>query len=320
MIPMLPDMDGRDVTGRDVNGRQDELWLLGQPPLTDYLDVVRRHVIGGDQRRRDQIIDEWRVANDRYAELEDAEAGIADTAECLDLPDAMRSAAIALERQDYFHETFDRVPTRFAMVELDKIVVSQRHVTLPFVQRLAAGIGPNLSDADLFRFCQPMERRDAVVSVKKLGRDRFAFLSESTDLRFHEARLLRPDQVSGCRAIGPISAVVGLVVGHGSNFLSVIRSDDRMVLHNGYHRACAMRMAGLTHAPAIVQTVTRRDELETVAAAAVTDDPAFYFRAKRPPLLKDFFDPRTSVVLPVRRKRRMIELSFTVNEVDLEDA
>ncbi|RJL20749.1 hypothetical protein [Paracoccus siganidrum] len=94
---------------------------------------------------------------------------------------------------------------------------------------------------------------------------------------------------------------------------------QRIVLHNGYHRACALRMAGVTHAPVIVQTVSRRDELEVVAAAAVVDDPAFYFRANRPPMLKDFFDPRTSIVLPARRRRKMIKVSFTVTELYVED-
>ncbi len=117
--------------------------------------------------------------------------------------------------------------------------------------------------------------------------------------------LLRPDQIVGHKAFGPISAVVGLVVGYGSNFLTVIRSDNRMVLHNGYHRACALRAAGFTHAPCVIQTVTRRDELDIAAAQAVVDDPAFYFKAKRPPLLKDFFDPRIRTVLRARRMERI---------------
>lgn len=298
---------------------QDELRLLGQPALTDHLDFVRRHVVGGDLIPRHQIIDAWRDANDHYADLEEDEAGLADKAGCLDLPADMLAAAQELCAQPLYRETFDRVPTHIAMVELDRIVVSQRHVTLPFVQGLADRLAVERpAGADLLRFCQPIERRDAPVSLRRLGRDRFAFLSDSTDLRFHEAALLRPDQISGYQGCGPVAGIVGLIVGHGSNFFSVIRSDNRMVLHNGYHRACALRMAGYTHAPAIVQTVTRRDELDVVAAASVVDDPAFYFRAARPPLLKDFFGDRTSIVMPVRRKRKMIEVSFTVTETDIE--
>ena len=93
-----------------------------------------------------------------------------------------------------------------------------------------------------------------------------------------------------------------------------------MLLHNGYHRAYALRAAGFTHAPAVIQTVTRRDELALVAAQKVVDEPAFYFAAKRPPLLKDFFDPRISKVLPVRRMERLIEVSFEFDEYNVPKA
>ena len=112
---------------------------------------------------------------------------------------------------------------------------------------------------------------------------------------------------------------LALVVGYGSNFLSVIRWEDRMVLHNGYHRAVALRAAGFTHAPCIVQDVTRRDELDLTAASTVAGDPAFYFRAPRPPLLKDFFDPRLRTVLHTRRAERFVEVSFEVKDYTVYD-
>lgn len=297
---------------------KDELWLLGQPPLADYLDTVLRDIAGPAPRRED-IIAHWRKANDHLADLEQTEAGLADRIRCKKLPKAMRPLADELQQQDMFRDTFDRVATSIEMVELDRIVVSQRHVTLPFVQDRAATLDPAMSAPDLFRFCQPLDRRDAAVDCRRMGRDRYVFLSDSTDMRYHETTLLRPDQISGLHRYGPIAGVVGIVVGHGSNFLSGIRWGKRIVLHNGYHRATALRMAGITHAPIVIQTVTRKDELETVAADAVIDDPAFYFRANRPPLLKDFFDPRTSTVLPMRRKRRAIEVRFTITETTIED-
>lgn len=300
------------------NAPKDELWLLGQPPLNDYLDVVTAETVGTAPRRGD-IIASWRKANDHLAELEQREAGLADRIRCKKLPKDMRPLAQELQQLDIFRDTFDRVETTIEMVELDRIVASQRHVTLPFVQGLAAKLDPSMSGAELFRFCQPLERRDAPVECRKLGSDRYAFISDSSDLRYHETMLLRADQISGLHRTGPVAGVVGIIVGHGSNFLSGIRWGKRIVLHNGYHRATALRMAGFTHAPIIVQTVTRRDELEAVAASAVTDDPAFYFRANRPPLLKDFFDDRTSTVLPVRRKRKMIEVRYTVTEIDVDD-
>lgn len=64
----------------------------------------------------------------------------------------------------------------------------------------------------------------------------------------------------------------------------------------------------------MIQTVTRRDELEVSAAQPVVDDPASYFRSARPPMLKDFFDPRIRTVLRTRRTSKHVEVSLEVKE------
>jgi hypothetical protein len=104
------------------------------------------------------------------------------------------------------------------------------------------------------------------------------------------------------------------VVGFGSNFLNVIRVGKRLLLHDGYHRACALRRLGITHAPCIIQSVTHPDELDIVAKRRVAEDPEFYFHTARPPLLKDFFDPKIGKVLPVHKLVRMIEVSVEVRD------
>jgi hypothetical protein len=142
------------------------------------------------------------------------------------------------------------------------------------------------------------------------------FCSESTDFCFQESVLLHPDQITGYENFGPLAGVAGVAVGFGSNFLNVIHDDDsgRLLLHNGYHRACALRAMGITHAPCIIQTVTRRDELDISADSNVAKSPGYYFNAPRPPLLKDYFDPKIRKVLPVKRMIRMIEVNLDVKE------
>jgi hypothetical protein len=152
--------------------------------------------------------------------------------------------------------------------------------------------------------------------MKCVGSKRYVFSSESTDFHFHEAIMLRPEQISGYENYGPLAGVAGIAVGFGSNFLNVIHDDDsgRLLLHNGYHRACALYAMGVTHAPAVIQTVTRRDELDLSADANVAKSPGYYFNAPRPPLLKDYFDPMIRKVLPVKKMTRMIEVNFEVKE------
>jgi hypothetical protein len=296
-----------------------EAWLLGQPPLDDFLDFITDRAVGGSAIARAALVHEWRAANDRYHELEESEAGIADRATWRDLDPELQPLADEVAADPRFRRAFDVLPTRFATVELAKLVLSQSHVDLGYAERLEARLGQSPTPEALFRFCLPLDRSEAPVKMRQAGARRFLFWSPSSDFRFHEAAQLAPAQIEGYDAFGAVASILGLVVGYGSNFLSVIQSDDRLLLHNGHHRAYALLALGMTHAPCIVQTVTRRDELDLVASSRVRQDPAFYFRAKRPPLLKDFLDPGIRKVVPVHPAVRMVELSFEVKELELRD-
>src|SRR5438067_1708343 len=105
------------------------VWLLGQPHLSHYLDFVRDNVVGGAALDPRALADEWRAANDHFHDLEVNEAGIADTAECLPLPTAMRPLAKALEAYPYYRDTYDTLPTEIRMVELAKLIASQSSVS-----------------------------------------------------------------------------------------------------------------------------------------------------------------------------------------------
>jgi hypothetical protein len=284
------------------------VWLLGQPHLTDYLDFVREKVVGGDAIVPRLLAEEWRAANDLFHALEEEEAGIADAAQCLPLPKAMRPLARALKAYPYFRDTYDTLPVDIRLVELEKLIVSQSSVSAGFSGTLRDRLGGDPTPEALFRFCLPTERDLPQARVRKLGRDRWLFTSDSTDFRLHHARVLMPAQVPGLATFGPATHVLAFPVGFGSNFVSVVKSDGRLLLQNGYHRAYTLLAAGVTHAPAVVQTVTRKDELQIAANEDVMEDAAFYFRAARPPLLKDFLDPRLGKRLPVHRMETTVEI------------
>jgi hypothetical protein len=304
---------------RMQGGPLEEMVILGQPSLQQHLDFMRDIVVGGDAMDPRVVCDEWRRVNDIYHELEQSEAGIADEAECRDLDPALEPLAEALRADPHFRRTFDTLPTQVAMVELDKLVIFQTQVTRQFIEAIQARLGPRPDPQSVFRLCLPVGQREVPIEIRQTGSRRYSFYSESTDLRFQEAVLLQAGQIAGHDSFGPTGGVVGLFVGFGSNLLNVVRADDRMVLHNGYHRACALRAMGITHAPCIVQTVTRRAELAVAATQKVNDDAAFYFKAARPPLLKDFFDPRLTRTMAVRRARKVVEISFEARVFEVMD-
>jgi hypothetical protein len=289
-------------------------WLNGQPPLETYIDFMRDTVVRGSDVPRSALVDEWRVANDYYYDLESVEQGLADRIEVLQLPDGLRPLADEVMASAAFRRGYNVLPTRFALVELRHLVVHQLHVNLVYVAQLRSEIPPAPSPEELFRFCQPLDRTDLAVHARRIASDRFELWSESSDFRFQEAVMLRPEQIDGHIAKGAVAAVVGLIVGFGSNFLAAIQSDSRLLLTNGYHRAYALLEHGVTHAPCLIQTVTRRDELNLIAPGRVQDAPAYYFKAARPPLLKDFLDPRIRKVVRVPRVVHRIDVRFEIEK------
>jgi hypothetical protein len=294
--------------------RQDsrEAWLLGQPALQDYIDHVRKNVVGGGEIAKSALIDEWRVANDHYYDLETSEAGLPDTVGIRDLGADLQPLAEALKASVPFKNSFDDVPSRVAFVELDKLIVAQPNIDLDHIDRLIANIGATPDPETLFK-------PSPAVKMRRAGSKRFLFWSDCHDFRFHEATVLSPTQITDYESFGPLAAILGLGVGFGSNFLAAIESDKRLLLHNGHHRAYALRRLGITHAPCILQTVTRLDELNIIAPSNVIRSPGYYFKAKRPPLLKDFFDPKLGKALNVSKTVRVVEISFETKEFDIKD-
>lgn len=292
------------------------IWLLGQPHLADYLSFVETRVIDGAAIDKRMLADEWRAANDVYAELESSEAGIADSIDCR-AAGAKRAAQVAaLEASPWFRQSFDNLPYAIEKVELDKLVVSQLHVEASYSgdvrDRLGGSAGGKGSDKALFDFCLPLNRPTPPVRIQRLAGNRYLFASPSTDFRNHDPRLLRGADIAHLTSSGPAEAMLGVMIGFGSNFMSGVRSGSRILLQNGYHRAFALRSAGFTHGWCAVETVTRKDELKLTATDEVAEDPEFYFAAKRPPILRDFFDPRLAKSLRVREMETQVEIEIKI--------
>lgn len=287
-------------------------WLLGQPQLRDYLSLYENRVIADEPVDLREVTAEWRAANDLYCDLEQSEAGIADTIECRPLDGRLARLAAELEQNAWFRSSFDNLPYTIELVELDKLVMSQIFVENGFSGAIAARLGSKPRPSELFRFCLPVERELPPVEIVRLGSSRYQFTSPSSDFREHMPRLLKAQDITALGFDSPTAAFFGIGIGFGSNFLSAIKSGDRVVLQNGYHRSYALRSAGITHAWCVIEHVTRKDELRLTASENVAEDPEFYFAAKRPPILRDFFDPRIAKQLLTKRIDCTIEVEIKV--------
>jgi hypothetical protein len=294
---------------------EEELWLLGLPPLWRFLDFVEHSVVEGKRADRDSLAGEWRVANDYYQELECREAGIANSASHRELDAELAPLAEEVKAHPHFRHTFDTVQTGFGMVELDRLIVRQKHVTKSFVDAQVRRIATHPDPEMLFRICLPLDTPRPPVRICQVSSHRYVFRCESTDLRYHQTILLEPKQVPGYHSFGAVAGMIAVVVGFGHDFLSAVRVGNRLLLDNGYHRACALRALGVTHVPCVIQTVSRLDELQLAVNARVADEAELYFESARPPLLKDFFDPKIRKVLPIRAQTHLVEVHMDVKHL-----
>ena len=212
---------------------------------------------------------------------------------------------------------FNTVPTDVVLVELDRLVVYQKHIDLTYAAQLEGRLGPTPSEEQIFRTCLPYDHPRPPVKWSRVHDNRFVFMSPSNDLRFLGSMELRSGHLRDYPQRGDLVGAVGLGVGFGSNFLNAVYAENRLILNNGSHRAYALRKLGITHVPCIVQHVSSRDELDVVASSEVCSNPDLYLQRPRPMMLRDYFDPKLHKVMPVHRRLRQVTVRFEVEEQDV---
>jgi hypothetical protein len=222
----------------------------------------------------------------------------------------------SLKADPVYQRSFQVVPADISIINLNSLVVFQKSINLRFVDELKAQLGSAPSKESVFRFCLPFDHPQPPVQSGQVAQNAVMFVSPSTDLRFLEMALLNADQISNYSPTGPISGVVALFVGFGSNFLNAIHCENRLVLNNGSHRAYALRDLGITEVPCIIQHVTRREELQVVASGDLAEKPDYYLKHPRPPMLKDYLDDALRSVLPVLRRNRQVKIAFGAETLD----
>jgi len=205
------------------------------------------------------------------------------------------------------------------LVELDNVVVYQKKVNLSYAQQLVGLLGHSPTDEDVFRFALPLDGRyDPVPNVGPInvgphGPLMWAAVSPSNDFRVLTTTMLDPDQISGMKVNGRPTQVFAVLIGYGANLLSGISVGGRVILRNGSHRAYALRSAGHTHVPMLIQEIPNAERSELLPPE-VKEDEALYTEHPRPPLLRDYFDDRLHVVVHVRRNAKQVRVQLGYEE------
>ncbi len=290
------------------------LYLTGQPTMKQFLRYVDKHAVAPPSEGT--LVDEWHAARDVLREIEKNEAGLADDPPLVKLGKEYEPLLTQFLLDPLVRESFNTVPTQVAMVELDRLVVYQKHIDVTHAGQLETRLGPTPGMADIFHTCLPFDHPQPPVSWSRTT-DGFTFVSPSRDMRFLGALRLEPRNIKDYPPPGDIVGVAGLAVGFGTNFLNAIYCENRLILNNGSHRAYALRKMGIRNVPCIVQHVPSREALEVVASRDVRSDPDHFLKSPRPPMLKDYFHPGLHKVMVVHRRLKQVTVRFEVEETDV---
>ena len=296
---------------------EDHRYLLARSSLDSYLEFVGDYSLDPGVVNRKEHADAWKAADLQMRKLRQSEPDRADGELTKPLPKALASQAKKVHDDPAFRKAFEDATWEIRMIDLDKVVVSQKLVSEKHIERLRERLKSTTTPASLFRFCLPYDRPATPHRTSRIGENEFAFVSESNDLRFLDAVLLRPDQITGYQSTGPIAGALALIVGFGSNYLSVIEANGRLILNNGHHRACALSLEGRRWVPCVVQTITHPGEFDVHMPRAVRNNADFYLYEPRPPLVADYFDPVLSRRFLLGLTTKQVRLRYSVDEKDM---
>ena len=290
------------------------LYLIGRPKLKEFLRYANKHEV--DVPGEDELIAQWEAARTIVNTLEVIEAGLPDNPTITKLPLNQTYKPLITEflKNPLVQHGFNSVPTEIALIELDQLVVHQKHIDLTHVRGLQRKLGSSPSAEQIFKACLPSDQPKPPVKWAKIDRNKYVFVSPSNDLRYLGAMALDPENIADYAPPGNLVGVVGLSVGFGSNFLNAIYTGKRLILNNGSHRAYALRGLGVTHVPCMVEHAQSFDQLGVLASTEIVEDPDIYLNHPRPSMLKDYFNPELIRVMQVHRRLRQITIKYEIEE------
>jgi hypothetical protein len=321
MVQTSPDRSPRPqspgIAPRSLDSAEDELlYVMGRPPMAEDLGFLSSQVIGPDQPDARSLADAWRAANDVINELQTLEAGFADNPSLGDLHPAVTDARDRLLRDEAFLQAMAIVPIDIRMVELDRLVIPQKHVSLGSTRHIQSQFGGDPDPLSLFNLCVPLDHPRESVRCLRSGNESFVFVSSSHDLRFLDVFTLDAAQMASAPVRGVAATGLGLMIGYSFNCMTAMHVQNRLVLINGTHRATALRQMGITHAPCVIQKITRPEERLLIGPRELNRNPAEFLAIPRPTVLKDFLDPRLHQKVRVSRRMRQLKVSFSIDTMD----
>lgn len=289
-------------------------FLFAFATQAEVLHHVRTQALDQESQRLPGIMAAWQNLQLRVAQLIEAETGEAETIAVRPVPEKHRALLESIAADPLFQNTFNHLPTCFAVVEVNKLIAAQRTVNLDYVERLAASYPQQLSFEDLLHICVSTRRHMDPIQHLEIAPNTHVFSSPNSDIRFLGAfvKQLTPDDLTHAVNGGLPAAAIIAFVGYGGSPVNVYRVGQRIVLNNGFHRVYALRSLGVREIPVVVQQVQNWQlEMPPAVAGLPTE---YLLRHQRPVLLKDFFETDFAITLNVRDRIKVVTLGINLGQ------
>lgn len=282
--------------------------------------MVAKSCIADELKSMPSILARWQGIQPKVRALLDCETNNRFADSCLGepIPEEAREQVMEEIRRPEFQRTFGRTQFTLEMVEIDKLVASQRTINLDYVGLLLKKLTPNPELRDVVALCLASSSGYAAVNYMETGGGAHVFTSANDDLRFLGVRYVPPvgDSLVQAAASGgvPVGAVMAFV-GFGAHQVSAFRIGDRVILSNGFHRVYCLRAAGVRRIPVVVQRI---DNFQLELPPMIAHLPREYLvESTRPALLKDFFDPDLTITIRAKRRRKVVTIAVGAEQVDI---
>lgn len=293
---------------------QRQLLLFGWFPKPSFLNYLKTQCTKEEVARETELVKVWESASTVF----NSKTPLSFESITCDPIGEQYSAKIQSIRQDKrFSHTFKELPVSFEVVEIDKLIACQATVALDYVEKLIKSVQGQVDFDSLIDICLSLDKTVPEVSDIQANQQTIVYSSENTDFRFLGAlqKPLQEIELDTSSTGGIPTRALVLLFGYGGSPINVLKVGKRVFLNNGFHRVYALRKAGVTHIPAIVQHVSNPAlEFPTIYQNIPKE---YLFSSPRLPMMEDYFDNMLTIELKQKARRRGIKVVWVAEPIDV---
>ncbi len=285
-------------------------YLLTTATLQEFLSDINDVCPGADQ---DALIEAWQAAHAAMDRMVEREAGCADLAAVLPLPEVMQPQVAVVSRSPEVNQAHRLVPVAFGLVESDALMTTRRTLSEAKLESVRSTVISPPDDVALGRICLALSTSWGGVNYTRWDGQGVLITTDIDDLRLLNCEVLHGASVPASVSPGLTQIALHCAFGSSLPVMHAVQLNGRVLLVKGHHRARVLRAMGVKHLPCLISACT---ELSDIFSAAPGLDRAAVercFAASRPTMLRDFDRAALTYSHQASKRRRLLQVRVEVS-------